>query len=203
MAQFTERALADTLKELMETEKLDRITVRQVVERCGVNRKTFYYHFSGIHALLEWMLDRDLRQVIGEDIRIGTWQQDMLRTLYYIRDNRRLFDNICRSRYWPETRLYLGRLLDGAMYGFAQEALAVCRSRTGEPLQLQESDFRVIVHFYSTAMFVPVEEWFLGGMQEPPEKIPERLDMLLNESMFDTFRRFAAAGGRAEAQDGR
>ena len=48
--------LAAALEEELTRTAFTSITVRMIVEKCGVNRKTFYYHFSDIHALLYWML---------------------------------------------------------------------------------------------------------------------------------------------------
>ena len=50
----TKQELSAALKKMMETRPLNRITVRELVEACGVNRKTFYYHFEDIYALLKW-----------------------------------------------------------------------------------------------------------------------------------------------------
>ena len=53
--QMKQKLAAALETELTQT-AFTSVTVRMIVERCGVNRKTFYYHFSDIHALLYWML---------------------------------------------------------------------------------------------------------------------------------------------------
>ena len=45
MSQITKRALASALKELLEHKPLNKITIADITEQCGVNRQTFYYHF--------------------------------------------------------------------------------------------------------------------------------------------------------------
>lgn len=40
----TKQELSAALKRLMESKPINRITIRELVESCGVNRKTFYYH---------------------------------------------------------------------------------------------------------------------------------------------------------------
>lgn len=47
--------LADSLRKLMVTKPLSKISIREITEDCGVNRQTFYYHFHDIFDLLEWM----------------------------------------------------------------------------------------------------------------------------------------------------
>lgn len=60
----TKRALSASLKKLMEKKKLSKITVSEIIADCGVNRKTFYYHFEDIYALLKWTLEQETIEVI-------------------------------------------------------------------------------------------------------------------------------------------
>ena len=53
---LTKKALAASLKKSMEKKPLKKITVSGIITDCNVNRKTFYYHFEDIYALLKWML---------------------------------------------------------------------------------------------------------------------------------------------------
>ncbi len=57
-------ALADSLKRLMEQKPFSKITINDIVQDCGVNRKTFYYHFEDIYALLKWLLEREAIEVV-------------------------------------------------------------------------------------------------------------------------------------------
>ena len=42
-----------SLQRFMEKKPLSKITVSEIIADCGVNRKTFYYHFEDIYALLK------------------------------------------------------------------------------------------------------------------------------------------------------
>ena len=46
--------LAEALCQLLETKTLEKITVKDIVARCGVNRQTFYYHFHDVYDLMRW-----------------------------------------------------------------------------------------------------------------------------------------------------
>ena len=48
----TREALKSALLRLLEERPLREITVKDLVQSCGVNRNTFYYHFKDIPALL-------------------------------------------------------------------------------------------------------------------------------------------------------
>lgn len=44
MSGFTKEIIAKTFTELLDEKSMSKITVKDIVERCGVNRNTFYYH---------------------------------------------------------------------------------------------------------------------------------------------------------------
>lgn len=54
----TKKALSSALKETMRHKAFSKITVKEIIEHCDVNRNTFYYHFDDIYALLRWTLER-------------------------------------------------------------------------------------------------------------------------------------------------
>lgn len=51
MANFTKRAIRDSFVKLLNERPLSQITVKDIVDDCGVNRNTFYYHFRDIPDL--------------------------------------------------------------------------------------------------------------------------------------------------------
>lgn len=49
----TKRAIAESFKKLLSKRGLKKITVRDIVEDCGVNRQTFNYHFHDVYDLMD------------------------------------------------------------------------------------------------------------------------------------------------------
>ena len=54
----TKYRLAAAMKECMKTTPVDAITVRQITERCGVTRQTFYRNFLDKYDLINWYFDK-------------------------------------------------------------------------------------------------------------------------------------------------
>ena len=52
----TKTAITEAFQELLEETPINKITVKSIVERCGINRNTFYYYFDGIPDLVEYRL---------------------------------------------------------------------------------------------------------------------------------------------------
>ena len=59
MAQRTKKRIQETFLTMLEQESLDKITVKDLVDRCGMNRNTFYYYYQDLYALLEELLQEE------------------------------------------------------------------------------------------------------------------------------------------------
>ena len=54
----TKYKLAESVKECMKTAPVDKITVKNIVESCGVTRQTFYRNFLDKYDLINWYFDK-------------------------------------------------------------------------------------------------------------------------------------------------
>ena len=71
MPQFTKYALENSLKKLLLQKPLNKITINDITEDCGINRMTFYYHFKDIYDLVEWVVPGGRQKGAGgrQDLR--------------------------------------------------------------------------------------------------------------------------------------
>ena len=54
---------------------LNKITINDITEDCGVNRMTFYYHFKDIYDLVDWILAEDAAKAMEGRRGFGTWSE--------------------------------------------------------------------------------------------------------------------------------
>jgi AcrR family transcriptional regulator len=66
MPSFTKKAIMETFLCLTEKKPLEKITVRDLVDKCGINRNTFYYYFQDIYAVLEEYCDFAMESLAQE-----------------------------------------------------------------------------------------------------------------------------------------
>lgn len=53
MGAITKDAISDTFLEILQKKNIDKITVKDISEACGITRQTFYYHFHDIIEVVE------------------------------------------------------------------------------------------------------------------------------------------------------
>ena len=63
----TKSALADAMKKLMVCKSFAKISISDLCEECGLNRKSFYYHFKDIYDLLEWIFANEVVKKIEKE----------------------------------------------------------------------------------------------------------------------------------------
>jgi AcrR family transcriptional regulator len=54
-SNVTKNALAASMKKLMKEEPFEKISVSDICSDCGINRKSFYYHFRDKYDLVNWI----------------------------------------------------------------------------------------------------------------------------------------------------
>ena len=66
MANFTKQAIETAFLQLLNEKPLNKISVRDIVEKCGINRNSFYYHFQDIPSLIAEIITSYTDQLIEE-----------------------------------------------------------------------------------------------------------------------------------------
>ncbi len=91
MSHLTKLAIAQSSKNLLQQKPLNKITISEIAEGCGINRMTFYYHFKDIYDLVEWICQEDVRAILQKNSGYTTWQQGLLQIFAAVQENRILF----------------------------------------------------------------------------------------------------------------
>ena len=69
MSNTTKLALEASLKKLLLKKPVDKITINDLTEDCGISRMAFYYHFKDIYDLIEWACLEDGKRALAEEDR--------------------------------------------------------------------------------------------------------------------------------------
>ena len=66
----TRALISDAFLELLDANPLSKITVSAIATKAGVNRKTFYLHFSSVEELVEYEARRLANRIMRETARV-------------------------------------------------------------------------------------------------------------------------------------
>lgn len=72
-SNITKNALAASMKKLMSKSPFSKISVGDICENCGMNRKSFYYHFRDKYDLVNWIFYVDFIERMDWDACRSPW----------------------------------------------------------------------------------------------------------------------------------
>lgn len=168
-SERTKQLLARGLKELAATTPLRKVRVGELCERCGVDRRTFYYHFRDVYDLAAWIFDQNIHLNLqlreGNPTEIG-----LARVLNRFRKD----DVFYRCALSEDSQNALGRHF---LSSTVQMYTALVLRAQGKTELSEEEDFTIGYHCFGT--LGTVRRWI---MQEP-ERSPEEMARLLLQTM--------------------
>ena len=185
VAQTTKRALEASLKKLLLRKPLNKITINDITEDCGVNRMTFYYHFKDIYDLVDWILVEDATEALEGHQDFETWSDAFRDMLEKVQANRVLVLNVYRSISREQVEQYLYKMLDPLLRMFIER----------ENIPVQEEDKQFIIDFYKYGFVGMVLEWIRKDMKTDPVLLTQRRNKLLHGGIRRTLLKFQAGGG--------
>ena len=185
MSLLTEKALAASLKKLLEKKTLDKITVKDITDDCGVNRQTFYYHFQDKYELLDWIYYNEAISVMTEGLTFENWSSRIYRMLTQMKKEDYFYINAFKASGQKEFEAYL--------FSVAKELFKeIIANLSGEKeVKLEDMDF--IASFFSYGTVGIIVAWAQEGMRESPEFLKERFENLVLDSKNLAVKRFLSA----------
>ena len=141
MAVDVKQTIAETLTRLLEQKSVDKITVKELVEACGISRQGFYYHFQDIMEVIEWNTAQAIQRAVDISLAAATPQEAIKTVILTLRENGRLIQHLMAS----QRRAEIERLLVGAARIYLEKVL---RGRAAG-LTVKPSDLEAAIDFYS------------------------------------------------------
>ena len=166
MANNTKQRLAKTLKTLMTKKSLRKITIRELVDTCGVNRQTFYYHFQDIYDLLSWIYTTEAVDSIS-NISYLTWQEEITTIVNYLSENKAF----CSATYRSLGREYLERFLVKVFDTMTEKVM----DGIEESSALSPEDRFFIIRLYGHALSGVLQDWVASGFALSPERMAHQI----------------------------
>jgi len=155
----------------MEKKPIDKITIKDIVKDCEVNRQTFYYHFQDIYDLLEWIFVTEGLNALDGKKTYDSWREGFQQVFKYVEENNGLVINTFRS---------LGReRLERFLYNEVYKLLKGVVEEQAEGLTVSEENKAFIADFYKYAFVGVMLKWIRTGMKEKPDDIIDKINKLI------------------------
>ena len=156
-SSLTKRALAQAIKELMNEKPLVKISIADIVDRCQMNRQSFYYHFRDKYDLVNWIFYTELITELQNSSNKDEYEE-LKNICRYLYDNRALYINALKFTGQNSFYEYFGEVIYQLLKAAFTESFG----------NSDQSDFNAM--FYADALRACIFRWLTSGAKMPPDE---------------------------------
>ena len=158
MANFTKKAIKDSFLKLLMQRPLSKITVKDIVADCGINRNTFYYYFEDMPKLIESIVEDDLEKTIRSYPTIEKFEDCLDEFISLALSKKRAVLHIYYSANREIYETYLWKFCD---YTVDSYVASVLRGKT-----VREDDLVVVKEYLASLAFGMFSRWLKNDMND-------------------------------------
>lgn len=168
MANFTKNEIKKTFIALLHEQSLNEITVKSIVERCGINRNSFYYHFQDLPALIEEIVKDEAEAIIKSYPSITTVVECFDAIVAFASSKKKIILNI----YHSVSRETFDRNLMMVCERFVREYVDSALS------SVSRKNKDTIIDYYKCTCFGVIMDWLEHDMAEEYVKATREIFVL-------------------------
>lgn len=181
-AEKRKKMFAAALKEIMKHKPLSKITVNDLVSECGVNRKTFYYHFADIYDLLKWMLEEEAVEVVKHFALVVNTEDAVSFAIDYVTANH----HILSCAYDTMGRTGMRRFFHSDFIDVISAVIS--HSEEQEGLHVDEQYKRFLADFYTEALSGMLIDLFTDEFPYSREELTKNVVLVLKHTIPTALR---------------
>ena len=153
MAAFTKLVIMRVFENLLSVKPLEKITVKDITDQCGISRNTFYYHYQDIYQVFKAYIDYSLEEIFKFLQQENEKDQDHIceKAVEFLENHRTIFENILRSAKSEEVH----KILDDGSSRFFRYVI----DRVGEGIDSEPEDREMICAMCQHAVGEIMHEW--------------------------------------------
>ena len=160
-SDLIKKRLADALKKLCSKKPLDKISISDITNMCGINRSTFYYHFLDKNDLIEWIFHEEITKFFTT-AKQDIWLLNTQHLLEIFHDNQNFYYQALKITDFHNLRNIIFNITVKKANEYLDNYLS------GKELDTESRSF--ITRFYAHAFTEMNIEYILSGAAEPPQR---------------------------------
>ena len=178
---ITKRVIREAFVELLNERALSKITVKDITDRCGINRNTFYYHYQDVPALVEEICSIQVDRIVQDYPTLNSLDDCIQAALKSVLENKRAISHL----YYSDNRsTYVS-----ALWRICEQAVRTYVDTAFSEDELSGHDREIIIRYHKCECFGLIIDWISNGMREDILEDMHRLLLLRKGSTEELIRR--------------
>lgn len=179
----TKLALEASLKNLLLKKPVDKITITDLTNDCGITRMAFYYHFKDIYDLIEWSCYEDASKALQGKKTYETWQEGLMQIFEAVMENKPFIMNVYHTLSREQIENYLFHLTRDLIMNVILEC--------SKGLNIKSEEQSFIADFYKYSFVGVMLDWIKKGMKENYHEIVDDVCTTMSGNIKNSLQNFA------------
>ncbi len=158
MPNFTKQAIKASFMKLLNEFPLNKISVRSIVEDCGINRNSFYYHFQDIPDLIAEIIKDETDALVEKYPTIGSLDECVNLAFQFALQNKKAVLHIYNSVNRDIYERYTMQLCEYVVSKYIDTLF--------KEDDLDEYEKKTAICFFKCELFGLTFEWIEKGMRD-------------------------------------
>lgn len=173
--------IAESFKELACQMPVEKITIKQITDKAGVIRPTFYNHFEDKYRLLEWILITDIVNPAMPLLSAGMIKEALVLIFHSMQKDKDFYIHISKLEGQNSFRSMVNQGISLVLC-----SMLVDRMGTKKPINRWLTPEH-ISEFYTQSITYILMSWIQEGMKIPPEELAQVFDFISSRSLTDVL----------------
>lgn len=177
--------LAESFKELACQQPIEKITIKEITDKAGVIRPTFYNHFQDKYELLEWIIKKQILEPIRPLILAGMVDEGLVLMFTTIEKEKEFYSRAARLEGQNSFEGIVKRCILQTLSEALKAEHPRQHSKRGKYPWLNAKN---VAEFYAQSMCFVVIDWIKGGMSITPREITDVYNYIMSTPMNEVLK---------------
>ena len=174
-----DRLLAESFKELSGKTSIDKITIKEITDKAGVIRPTFYNHFQDKYDLLEWIIRTEILDPIIPLIQEGYLREGLVLIFANLQKDKEFYTKVVRLEGQNSCESIIQKFIKEILFTFINEKAGnKTAARKGLTIDL-------ITEYFAQSISFVVISWVKMNMSITPTQMADIFQYMTTHSMED------------------
>lgn len=171
-SDLTKEAIVQSLKDLSQKKELDKISIVDITNHCGLNRQTFYYHFEDKYELLSWIYLNEAFPLLADNITIDNWGDKLNAFFLHIESERNFYINTVK---------YQLDVFHDYFFALARNLFMDVIEKIDIEKKVKTDDRLFYSEFFAYGYSGIVIDWIKTGMQISSEELTKKIKKMVRD----------------------
>lgn len=178
---FTKQAIRNSFMKLLDERPVSQITVKDIVEDCGINRNSFYYHYQDMPSLIEEIILKEIDEIIRRHPTVDSLEEGIDVAASFAMQNRRAALHLYHSANRDLFEQHLWRICEYVVDTYISTAFA--------DSPIGSTDKSILIRYYKWVCFGAVMDMLRGGMKDDIQAFYYRMGQLKKGMLEEVINR--------------